>query len=301
MGLLYDELSARLQPRADAEAPGGWLLEEAGGEGPRFQLRSGTWLHLYVSEPPCGDAAIFELAPDAAAAAVAAAAAAPAAAAPAAAAAAPAGATTATALPTEAGGSILNFTGAKRLKLRGDCTTPGGDGFYSDGLRGAGGSASAGAGDDDETEREPGAQALGCCRLKSCRSDVAGGNRTFSHCCSDKIVRWSVEGCQGALLRRWVRPLRFAKVVLSHDPRAASLNALLAAASRAIVARAATAAAALRSASLRASRGAPDPFRLPEVAVVAAPFSHSFHQRLAECRAALGLRHVRDAHFDTQS
>ena len=84
-------------------------------------------------------------------------------------------------------------------------------------------------------------------------------------------------------------------------PRAASPNALLAAASRAIVARAATAAAALRSASLRASRGAPDPFRLPEVAVVAAPFSHSFHQRLAECRAALGLRHVRDAHFDTQS
>ena len=92
-----------------------------------------------------------------------------------------------------------------------------GDGLYSEGLCGAGGSASAGAGDDDEPEREPGAQALGCCRRKSCRSDVAGGNRTFSHCCSDKIMRWSAEGCQGALLRRWVRLLRFAKAVLSHD------------------------------------------------------------------------------------
>ena len=93
--LLLSEIEARFlgQGRATApvnnaasDAPTNWLLEDVEplkGKSVRFRLRSDARLHLYVSEPPCGDAAIFEL-------------------------------NSATACAADNG---LNFTGAKRLLL----------------------------------------------------------------------------------------------------------------------------------------------------------------------------------------
>jgi len=138
-----------------------------------------------------------------------------------------------------------------------------GDGLYSEGLCGAGGSASAGAGDDDEPEREPGAQALAAAGASRSGRTWRAATGPPPIAAATRPRAGPLRAARGALLRRWVRSLRFAKAALSHDPRVASPNALLAATSRAIVTRATIAAAALRSASLRASRGAPDPLSPP--------------------------------------
>lgn len=66
-------------------------------------------------------------------------------------------------------------------------------------------------------------------RTKPGRSDLPIHRRTLSMCCSDKAARWVALGLQGALLRWWVpAPLRLSSIVVSleaPDPRGSVASA----------------------------------------------------------------------------
>ena len=56
---------------------------------------------------------------------------------------------------------------------------------------------------------------VGKLRTKSARSDTKLANRTTSMSCSDKLALWNCVGFQGALLSHWVKPAKFATVILA--------------------------------------------------------------------------------------
>jgi hypothetical protein len=72
-----------------------------------------------------------------------------------------------------------------------------------------------------ELARETNEQLLGKLRTKSGRSNLDSHRRSTSMSCSDKLVRWSVVGLQGALLSKFiVQPLRLTTIVVGKDPSA---------------------------------------------------------------------------------
>ena len=76
--------------------------------------------------------------------------------------------------------------------------------------------------------RREDAQVTGAVRLKPGRSDVPVDRRSGSLSCSDKILKWSVCGLPGALLRaRFPDDIPLKGVVVSAQPRAATLEQAL--------------------------------------------------------------------------
>ena len=76
--------------------------------------------------------------------------------------------------------------------------------------------------------RREDAQVTGAVRLKPGRSDVPVDRRSGSLSCSDKILKWSVCGLPGALLRaRFPDDIPLKGVVVAAQPRAATLEQAL--------------------------------------------------------------------------
>ena len=67
--------------------------------------------------------------------------------------------------------------------------------------------------------REGDKQLTGKLRTKSGRSNLDADRRSASMSCSDKLVRWSVLGLQGAVLSVHVEPIRLSSIVVGKDPR----------------------------------------------------------------------------------
>ena len=71
--------------------------------------------------------------------------------------------------------------------------------------------------------REEGRQRTGVLRTKSGRSDIKPEHRSESHCCSDKICRWNFIGLQGGLLSHYLDDLILGRIVVLPDPAAPSI------------------------------------------------------------------------------
>lgn len=82
--------------------------------------------------------------------------------------------------------------------------------------------------DDQRVAREAHTQLLGKVRSKAGRSNLPPALRSRSMSCSDKLVRWSVLGLQGALLQQKIRtPIRFTSIVMGQDARSSSSSSSL--------------------------------------------------------------------------
>eukprot|EP00520_Triparma_pacifica_P012945 CAMPEP_0118657874 /NCGR_PEP_ID=MMETSP0785-20121206/14258_1 /TAXON_ID=91992 /ORGANISM="Bolidomonas pacifica, Strain CCMP 1866" /LENGTH=396 /DNA_ID=CAMNT_0006550835 /DNA_START=106 /DNA_END=1293 /DNA_ORIENTATION=+ len=153
-------------------------------------LRPGLKFHLYVTESPCGDAAIYNV----------------------------------------DGESTPTFTGAKAIGTASSSTS----------------STSTMSTTTTTTTttctpipvREPESQALSRFRLKSGRSNIPTPYRSLSHCCSDKILRWSILGLGGSLVQSISPPPLLSSVVVVGDPRCiSSVDSQQASLTRAITSR----------------------------------------------------------------
>ncbi|DAZ98713.1 TPA: hypothetical protein N0F65_006745 [Lagenidium giganteum] len=161
----------------------------------RLELKPQHSLHLFVSEAPCGDSAIYRLKKDVVDNYV-------------------------NERVERAGGatkdccdghegsdhgkdaaverSELRLTGAKHQNKR----------------RRIGSSSESDACNDRESKFE---QTIGATRVKSGRSDLPPDKQTLSMSCSDKLAKWNALGIQGTLLLQWFEPLHLQSVVVSYD------------------------------------------------------------------------------------
>lgn len=149
----------------------------------RLTLKPQHSLHLFISEAPCGDAAIYELRDDVVDELV--------------------RQRTARTAENEAAldRSALRLTGAK-----------------SHGKR-----SRSSDGDQRSPPEKRFAQAVGIARVKAGRSDLPFSKQTLSMSCSDKLAKWNALGLQGSLLLQWFEPLFLRSIVISEDKHAASV------------------------------------------------------------------------------
>ncbi|KAL9190990.1 hypothetical protein ACHAXT_000696 [Thalassiosira profunda] len=147
-----------------------------------FRLKRNISLHMYVSDSPCGDSAIYDIRRNA---------------------------TQQSAAEASKEGDVeVNFTGAK-LILGGDQERS----SVSPILPNAKSQSTITLGRED-------AQRLGALRIKSSRSNIPPKLRTTSMSCSDKLVRWGVFGMQGSLLSSYIpEPICLTSIYVSRDPR----------------------------------------------------------------------------------
>ncbi|KAI9916475.1 hypothetical protein PsorP6_016808 [Peronosclerospora sorghi] len=81
------------------------------------------------------------------------------------------------------------------------------------------------------------AQTVGIARVKPGRSDLPPDKQTLSMSCSDKLAKWIALGLQGSLLLQWFEPLYLTSIVVSEDDRAKSVTNQEHALERAVCAR----------------------------------------------------------------
>lgn len=167
-----------------------------------FRLKQDVSLHMYISDSPCGDAAIYEIRRK----------------------------IKQTDMRNMDGvrendlnvQTELNFTGAKIILSgnRDECES--GNGLISSTLTCPVGQPKAGSDAQQSTitlGRED-IQKLGALRVKSSRSNIPPELRTTSMSCSDKLVRWGVIGMQGSLLSTYIpNPICLSSICVSKDPR----------------------------------------------------------------------------------
>jgi len=183
----------------------------------RFRLDPLVDLHLYISDSPCGDASIYALqqqqqqqqqqsssyttqmkAPDNDSSSA---------------------KDASSAIRLDNSSDQLQFTGAKVIVSKHTNVTVGECGGSildeTDGRR------IDNDGDDlhHVLVREGDEQLTGKLRTKSGRSNLDADRRSTSMSCSDKLVRWSVLGLQGAVLSVNVEPVRLSSIVVGKDPR----------------------------------------------------------------------------------
>jgi Adenosine-deaminase (editase) domain len=154
-----------------------------------FQFRKDIRLHMYISDSPCGDASIYDL---------------------------KGGSSPSDLSPNAKTTAAAQFTGAKVIASSQTNVTVAeccGDVVHRHSHNGRTGPLLF--------VREEADQLVGRLRTKSGRSNLDAQNRSTSMSCSDKLVRWSVLGLQGTMMRRFLpSPIRLSSIVVGSDPRA---------------------------------------------------------------------------------
>jgi Adenosine-deaminase (editase) domain len=171
-----------------------------------FELSPNIRLHMYISDMPCGDASIYEMAARSS--------------------------SDSTITSTDGGSSHdhpidnhTRFTGAKVI------LSP----HTGVSIEDCGGNHQSLA--EGSIAREN-VQLVGKLRTKSGRSNLVDSQRSASMSCSDKLARWCLLGWQGGLLSRYIPRLVFVHtIIVSLDPLAQSLEAQHRALSRSIAER----------------------------------------------------------------
>jgi hypothetical protein len=194
------EAAARTSSSASASPP------------PLFSLRPTVRLHLYISDSPCGDAAIYEDAErDGAAAAT-------------------------TSAGGGAGNLINNNNSSNDAAAAATSSSSSVSAAAAQGARRTGAKpVGAGAGDEatepdvvigaSPSPQAPPLPSAGL-RTKPGRTDLPLPKRTLSHACSDKIARWCGVGWQGALLSHFLaHPLAITSVIVAPEQAGVELGA----------------------------------------------------------------------------